>query len=473
MMHATMRRDVVAATASFFMPKLFKCEDFDRFERDVVCDMRSIAAEAVSSCLESFDVALRQHVPRSWSVHERTSRTLLTLVGEVAFCRTIFLDEYGRRRALADELLGIPKRARLSTGAFLWIVERAAEESYRKTADAFTKATGCLISHVTVMNCVHVEGKLLKGAAAPQGTKYSQPTLFLEVDGLWVHTQKHAHRPVALPRFLYEQARKTTSFELKIAALYAGKRQVAPGRKVRDGLALTCSEGDAEAFWEDVFSLIEDNYDLDDVESLMLGADGAAWCGPDRLKEALPASASLSCSLDPFHIMQKIWKAFSAGAQRDWAVNLVLRRKALTLARMCERIAAKTSDGTRRKKITELGSYMANNAQAVVFPKPSMGTMEGTNAHIGAARLKGQGRSWSRAGAEAMCLIRCALATRRALIAPSKEVYFTQSEQHRALRVPAGHVRTSAMKDGRGYLPPHQAFTGAMKRNAGFRARSC
>lgn len=40
-----------------------------------------------------------------------------------------------------------------------------------------------------------------------------------------------------------------------------------------------------------------------------------------------------------------------------------------------------------------------------------MGTMEGTNAHVGVARLKGQGHSWSRAGAEAMCLARCALAT--------------------------------------------------------------
>lgn len=60
---------------------------------------------------------------------------------------------------------------------------------------------------------------------------------------------------------------------------------------------------------------------------------------------------------------------------------------------------------------------MLNNADCVVFPKESMGTMEGANAHVGAARMKGRGMSWSRKGAEAMCLVRCALAEGRPLVA--------------------------------------------------------
>ena len=50
----------------------------------------------------------------------------------------------------------------------------------------------------------------------------------------------------------------------------------------------------------------------------------------------------------------------------------------------------------------DLRKYMLNNADSVVFPKETMGTMEGTNAHVGAARMKGRGMSWSRKGAEAM-----------------------------------------------------------------------
>ena len=472
MLHATMRDDAVGALAGFFLPKLLKCEDFDRFEEEVVALMRSLAAEAVARCVEAFDAKLRAQAPSSWSAHERASRTLLTLAGEVSFSRTVFLDEFGRRRTLADELLGVPGRARLSTGAFLWIVRRAAEESYRKTAAAFEEATGCAISHVTVMNCVRAEGALIEAAPAASGPKISQETVFLEVDGLWVHLQEPAHREDALARFLYEQARSTKSFELKIAAAYAGKRRVAPGRFARDGLALACSAGDADAFWERAYRLVDDNYAVEDLRRGWRGADGGGWCGPERLEGSLPKDAEVSCSLDPFHIMQKICRAFPEGPRRDWAVNMAVRRKAGALARMCERCAPK-ADARRREKIRELGSYIENNAPAVVFPRPSMGTMEGTNAHVGAARLKGQGRSWSRAGAEAMCLVRCALATNRPLVAPDKGAFFTRREREAALERGARSAREVPARSGKGYLPPHQARTTSIKTAAGFRARTC
>ena len=75
-----------------------------------------------------------------------------------------------------------------------------------------------------------------QGREPPASGRISQPTLFLEVDGLWVHLQSPEHRDEALPRFLYEQARKAASFELKLTALYAGKKEVVRPRVVRVGL---------------------------------------------------------------------------------------------------------------------------------------------------------------------------------------------------------------------------------------------
>ena len=57
-----------------------------------------------------------------------------------------------------------------------------------------------------------------------------------------------------------------------------------------------------------------------------------------------------------------------------------------------------------------------------------MGTVEGTNAHVGAARMKGRGMSWSRKGAEAMCLVRCALAEGRRLVAPKFPAFYSKKE---------------------------------------------
>ena len=78
------------------------------------CERSPRASCAAAS--SGFDAELVGNMPRGWSVHERAVRTLVTLVGGIAFVRTVFRDEFGRRRALADELLGIPPRARVSPG---------------------------------------------------------------------------------------------------------------------------------------------------------------------------------------------------------------------------------------------------------------------------------------------------------------------------------------------------------------------
>lgn len=416
------------AAAGFFLPELIRTEDFDRFETIVADGMRSIAAECIQLSLEAFDASLREHLPSQWTLHEVAQRTLVTLVGTVTYRRSVYLDEYGRRRAWADELLGIPKRRRLSAGAFLWIVRQAAESSYRKTARRFEETTGERVSHVTVMNCVREEGRLLK-CAPPAGGAISSETAFVEVDGLHLHLQSPEHRKEALPRFLYEQARKTVSFELKMAAIYCGKRQVAPGRTERGNLSVVAADDPPDAFWERIEAQLEADYDADDLVEVHVGHDGAQWCGPGRLSGLLPQGISVTGSLDPFHVMKYIQRAFPEGPAREWAVNLACRGKGGRLARMASRIASGMAPCRRREKVRELASYTASNADEIRFPRLSMGTMEGTVFHVGARRCKNNATSWSRAGAEAMCLVRAALLTGKELLRPDKGQLFTQGEK--------------------------------------------
>jgi hypothetical protein len=165
------------AMADCFYGELLRTEDFETFELLVATDARAIGAMALRKCLERFDAELRDNMPAGWSAHERAGRTVITLLGAVAFERTVFVDQFGRRRALLDELLGIPPRARLSACAFLWIASHAAELSYRKTAADFHALTSAAVSHVTVMNVVHREGALLKESGAEfarSGTRASQ-----------------------------------------------------------------------------------------------------------------------------------------------------------------------------------------------------------------------------------------------------------------------------------------------------------
>ena len=58
------------------------------------------------------------------------------MFGKVTYARSRYLDEHGRNRYPADEILGIPKRKRLTTDVFLWFVARAArDESDERVAE--------------------------------------------------------------------------------------------------------------------------------------------------------------------------------------------------------------------------------------------------------------------------------------------------------------------------------------------------
>ena len=422
---------IADAASRFFMPELLATEDFDSFESSVSGQSRQIGALCLKSCLESFDKMLRDHLPRGWTLHDVRQRTLITLLGAVTYRRSVYIDAFGNRRTWLDEILGIPKRSRLSTGAFLWVARHAAQASYRKTALEFRKLTGVAISHVCVMNCVHAEGALLKSEQArPSGPKVSQDEIFTEVDGLWINLQSEKHRERALPRFRYEQARKTASFELKMACIYAGKRQVGPGRYERGNLGVVVGDDAPEAFWDSVAARIAADYEAGDLKRIWLGHDGAQWCGAERLARAF-AAADVIGSLDPYHVMKYITRAFPEGGEREHAVHLACSAQGEKLAETSSRIADGLRDGPAKQRVEELARYAGGNAADIRFPSPSMGTMEATNYHVGAARCKNNATSWSRRGAEAICLIRAALQTGRPLVGPDKGALFGEKEKER------------------------------------------
>ena len=415
-----------AALADLFAPVLAATEDLDSFEGALSSGIRTLAASAMAASMERFDRSLRRQVPPGWRPHEVAPRTLVTLVGEGTYRRTVYVDAHGCRRAWADELLGIRPRARLSACAFLWLARRSAEVSYRKAAAQFEAMSGARVSHVTAMRCAREEGRLLL-AAEPEGPRLSCEGVRVEVDGLWVALQASSHRDAALPRFLYEQARRRSSAELKVASAYAAKAPAGNGRKRRVALSLVASAEEPGAFFARVAAQMAASFDLDDVRRVHYGADGGAWCGPERLASLLPPHARILFRLDPFHVMQAICRAFPEGRAREWARHLALKGKGAALSRMAERVAARVA-GPRRERLRCLASYARRFASAIGTRAAPMGTAESTNALI-AARMKGRGMAWSREGAEAMCALRCAVCSGRALIAPAKGAWLTERER--------------------------------------------
>lgn len=463
-MNATTYRGLVDAMGSYFFGSLERTEDLGALVADVDEAGKGLNARAVASCIERFDAQLRERMPRGWSVKGAEPRTVVTMVGAVSYRRTVFVDEHGRRRAWADELLGIPPKASIMPDAFLWIARTAGEMSYRKTAAAFLDRTGCAVSQVTVMRIVHRAGALLREALVDAsvaasldpkpGARISQDRVFAEADGLWVHIQAGTHRKTALSRAYYEQVKVKKSIEMKCGVVYAGKS--AKGAKtVRGNARFVMLGGSASEFWEAMGAVVEREYEPGDLECVWVGTDAGGWCLNCGISESVSTAPGVTQSLDPFHVMKAIERAIPKGGVRDWVAGLVYSRKFARAVKYAKRYLA-TLSGKRRDKVREMVSYLESNLPIIRFPEESMGTMEGANASVWAARMKNRGMAWSARGAEAMGLIRARLAANLPLIAPPVDARFTEKQREAAEKSMARKGAAAARREssGKGWEPP-------------------
>lgn len=84
--------------------------------------------------------------------------------------------------------------------------------------------------------------------------------------------------------------------------------------------------------------------------------------------------------------------------------------------------------------------------------------MEGTNAHLYAARMKVWGGAWSREGASDMARIRATLATGEPLPVPVREAAFRERDRRRRSAILEkrryGFSYEMVVSEGEGYEPP-------------------
>ncbi len=315
MLHATMRDDAVGALAGFFLPKLLKCEDFDRFEEEVVALMRSLAAEAVARCVEAFDAKLRAQAPSS--PRPRAGEPHAPHAG-------------GRGLLLPH---GLPRRVRPAPNARRRAARRARARpalDRRVPVDRAARRRGVLPQDRGRLR----GGDRLRDLARDRhelrprrgGAYRSRPRRFRAQDQpgdglsrgrrLWVHLQEPAHREDALARFLYEQARSTKSFEglqdrgrlRRQEARGPWPASRATGSRSPARRETPTRSGKGRIGW---WTTTTPSRTLGGCGS---GPTGAAGAGRKGSKGRFRKDAEVSCSLDPFHIMQKICRAFPEAA---------------------------------------------------------------------------------------------------------------------------------------------------------------
>ena len=442
------------------MPHLIACEDLFKHLEYVDQSMKQIRAQALKSELESYDAMLAGQVPADWRFKEYRKRTIVTLAGEITYIRRIYTEPSGICHAYLDEVLGIRTRKKLAPDAFLWIAKMAADISFRKTARAFFERTGAKISHWLVLQVIREEGELIleelydrltgKDQVYPGPLRFSTDTLFVEYDGINIPLQKPVHEPKKL-RWLYEHDRHKQSFELKCAVAYMGKNE----RGQRGGAIHFVSGKAPGQFWSLLRTRIAQYYVPKDILAINVSSDAAGWCKNHALDELNP-EARITCQLCPYHVNREIRKAFGVGKKANYIIGLLYEKRAGKVLEILKRIIAHAK---KPQVYRDLYNYLKNNITLIEGGRPlSMGTMEGTNAHVYAARMKVWGGAWSEEGALAMALVRAHIASGQELIAPRPDnVMLSKAQVRRRERYEESlfkGIKYLPEAEGKGYEPP-------------------
>jgi hypothetical protein len=275
--------------------------------------------------------------------------------------------------------------------------------------------------------------------------------LYVEFDGIHIPLQKSCHSP-RQPRWVYEQNRFRQSFELKSAVAYAGKDE--KGR--RGGVVHFSLDAQPTYFWPMLSARIGSVYDLRDVAQVYSAADAAGWCKNRGLDIGLAAKDCIH-HLDCFHINREVRRAFGGRTTKaTHFISLVSSGRTKRLMRDLQLVINHAADKSR---YLALQSYLISNMELIKKgPGPSMGTMEGTNAHVYAARMKAWGGAWSRTGAAAMAAVRAQIASGLPLIAPRPDnAVYDDSQIRRKTRYENKRLEQNYERpdsSGRGYEPP-------------------
>jgi hypothetical protein len=396
--------------------------------------------------LAALEARLHAQRPRGYVVEGWRERTVVTRLGDVRVRRRRYRAPDGTAHSLVDEHLGWPPGQAATPAFAALLVDWATGVPFRVAARRLGEATAGAVSGSTAWRLLqqvaarvtaheaaaHATWAATAALPAPVGRRVV-PVLYLEADGVWVKTQREpAHR---------------TGVELKCASMYEGWRWRAgptPGHP-RPHYRLVAkrvychghAQADARApvpFWEAASLALSRTYDLSRIPVVVVGGDGANWI--DTALEGFPQAVR---QRDGFHLARDAARGWGpeVGATLYQAVRAGDRATAAPLlalpappppGRLPPPPAAPppapgptdarrgsptwSVDQRRRARATLVGQVATPDAAAdwrgrvpPAFVPPDargLGTMEGTNAHLLAKRMKHKGMAWRAAGARAM-----------------------------------------------------------------------
>ena len=356
-----------------------------------------IAQIAFSKALADIDEYLRKNRRRAKLKNTgKRKKTFLTRFGDVAFCRTRYLEKTGKARYLLDETLSTLKNQRISLSRAKIECLLASLSSYREVVNQARLLLGYSRSHESIRKTILSEAQLMieqeqkrlqqiENLDLPQ--KQAAEISYTEADATYIKLQKP------------EKAKK---MEVKIGIGYTGKENryhSGPSQRLKEKFVHL---GTGRDFMYNFSLKAEEELNLSQSKKHYFGGDGDRWI-TSGIRDYFPEATYLLCC---FHLNKRLQEALPGNKiQQKLIRNLLLSNRIDEALARIDNLLINSAEQRHKKLLAEFYTYIANNRQGITNQVKlkdkdisKTGAIESNVKLAVTSRFK-QGRSWSKKGA--------------------------------------------------------------------------
>lgn len=375
-------------------------------------ELHNLGLRMIQESLEEMDRMLRKSQKRlqSWVVESHVTKQLITSLGTVTFEKTLFTHkETGESEYLLDRIMGMERHERISEDALARMLKEAVQTSYRRGGEETSLTTD--VKKQTVKNKIHAL-EFPRDDEKPEKKKEVE-YLYIEADEDHASLQFRERRGDLVEN---ENHQKNNCLITKLAYVHEGIEKEAPKSK-RHKLVhphFFCGTGYGEentSFWDEIYTYISNQYDLDKVKKIYLNADGGGW-----IRSGMKRIEGITFVLDEFHLEKYLTKLTShmKDSREDAANELrtaIRNRTQKDFEEIVERLQGCLENETGMKRITEAKEYILSNWTAARLRLRRQDGIKGSSteghvSHVLSSRMSSRPMGWSITGATKMAKLR-------------------------------------------------------------------
>lgn len=392
-------------------------ENLADFILDIRKETDAIARRVIQQTLQEMNDLIKQMPERKekWTVERKgDAKRLSTSVGDIIFQKTLYeskteLNEEGKPLTcyLIDKVLGLSPNQTMTEDVMANILEEAVQTSYRKGGEA---ASPDGVTKGTVKNLIHGL-KFPEDPAGPEEKKVVD-YLYIEADEDHYHLQFRNKKGD-----LKEDAagRKTNGAINKLIYVHEGIEPEAPKSKryrlVNPHYFCRGEETDNKALWEEVYTYLQEHYDLGKIKRIYLNSDGGPWIQAVRGR-----IAGVTFVLDGYHLSKYVSQLTrhmedSAEDARSKLYDCIRNKTKSDFLNIVDRLRGCADTDGIRERIDKAAGYIASNWTASKYQVRRVAGVIGSSTeghvyHVLSSRMSTLPMGWSRLGGSQMARLR-------------------------------------------------------------------